>query len=375
VSSRLLRVAHLLDKNRLTSGSVVQMVEAAQGLAARGHQVVVGSRPGGDLEDACKAAGMGFAAVPLRHPFDLETARRLRALLRQQQVEVVHVHKGVAHALALIAASGLGWLPRVVVNRGVSFPLDILNRWKYRHPRVAAVVCVAAAVCEVVKASGGVRPQRVHVVHAGTDCRRFDPERFDREALRAELGFGPQELLVGQVSVRDWKGWRELVQAFVHIARQWPGARLLLVGCEPQAERRKVEAAARELGVEDRLRTLPFRADMPQVLAACEVVVDASWAGTGITGTVREAMAMARPVVATDCGGNRELVVDHEVGLLVPPRDVNALAEAIATLLGDGRLRQRMGRAGRQRVVEQFSTARRIERLEALYRQVVGEEG
>jgi glycosyltransferase involved in cell wall biosynthesis len=159
------------------------------------------------------------------------------------------------------------------------------------------------------------------------------------------------------------------------MARQWPGARLVLVGCEPRAERLKVEAAARELGVADALETLPFRADMPQVLAACDVVVDASWAGTGITGTVREAMAMARPVVATDCGGNRELVVDGEVGLLVPPRDVDALAAAIVTLLGDGRLRQRMGRAGRQRAVAHFSSARRIEQLEAVYREVVGEEG
>ncbi len=72
--------------------------------------------------------------------------------------------------------------------------------------------------------------------------------------------------------------------------------------------------------------TLPSRTDMPDVLAACDVVAEASWAGTGITGTIREAMAMGRAVVATDCGGNRELVVDGEVGLVVPPRDTDALA-------------------------------------------------
>ena len=64
---------------------------------------------------------------------------------------------------------------------------------------------------------------------------------------------------------------------------------------------------------------LPYRRDMPEVLAACDVVVDASWAGTGITGTIREAMALGRPVIASDCGGNSELVTDDECGLIVPP--------------------------------------------------------
>ena len=77
---------------------------------------------------------------------------------------------------------------------------------------------------------------------------------------------------------------------------------------------------------------------MPEVLAACDVVVDASWAGTGITGTVREGMAMAKGVVASDCAGNRELVVDGSTGLLVPPRDVPALAAFFAISLTAGNL-------------------------------------
>ena len=104
-----------------------------------------------------------------------------------------------------------------------------------------------------------------------------------------------------------------------------------------------------------------------EVLAACDVVVDASWAGTGITGTVREAMAMERAVIATACAGNRELVEDGEVGLLVPQKDVPALAEALLRLLDDSGLRARLGAAARRRVVAGFSTEARLDRLEALY--------
>lgn len=365
---RPLSIVHALEKNRLTTGSVVQMLEAARGLAERGHRVTVVSRPGGDLEAACAAAGVGFLPLALAHEVDLGSARKLRRLFRDRNVEIVHVHKGRPHAIALLAAAGLGRRPVLVVNRGVSFPLDLFNRWKYRHPRVGAVVCVAEAIREVVIRTAGVRPERVHTIHAGTETRRFDPARVDPSGVRRELGLKADELLVGQVSVRDWKGWRELAAAFASVAPRHPAARLLFVGCEPEPEREKVEAEAGRLGILDRVLLLPYRRDMPEVLGACDVVADASWAGTGITGTIREAMAMERAVVATDCAGNRELVTDREAGLLVPQRDVAALAGALDELLGDGDLRRRLGRAARRRVVEGFSTRVRLDRLEALYR-------
>ncbi len=372
MTERPLGIVHALEKNRLTTGSVVQMMEAVRGLAARGHRLRVVGRPGGDLEAACAEAGAAFSPLPLRNEFDVASALAWRRILREEPAHIIHVHKGRPHSVALLACLGLGPRPALVVNRGVSFPLDLFNKWKYRHPRVGAVVCVAEAIRRIVIASGGIAPERVHTIHAGTDTGRFDPARTDTLRVREELGLGPDHLLVGQVSVRDWKGWRELAEAFAAVAPSHPGARLLLVGCEPEAEREKVRTAAEELGIAGRLLTLPYRTDMPEVLGACDVVVDASWAGTGITGTIREAMAMERAVVATDCAGNRELVVDGEVGLLVPRRDVEALAGALDRLLGDAGLRGRLGRAARRRVVEGFSTRVRLDRLERLYRELAG---
>ena len=366
-----LRILHLIDKNRLTTGSVVQMMEAARGLLQRGHRVWVTSRSGGDLEGACSDAGIPFFSLPLRGPADLVSALRLRRRLRSEDFAIVHAHKGRPHAIALLASAGLGPSPVLVVNRGVSFPLDRFNRWKYRHPRVGAVVCVAENVRSVVIRSAGLDPLQASVVHAGTDTTRFDPSAADGARVRTDVGLGPETLLVGQISVRDWKGWRDLLAAFAGVAERRPNTRLLLVGCETAAELDKIKTTARDLGCLDCVLTLPFRADMPEVLAACDVVVDASWTGTGITGTLREAMAMERAVVGTDCGGNRELVIDGEVGLLVPPRDVSALAAAIEQLLGNAPLRTRLGKAARQRVVTHFSTEHRLDRLETLYRNLV----
>jgi len=365
-----LRIVQALEKNRLTTGSVVQMLEAARGMAARGHRVTVVSRPGGDLEDACARAGLELLPLALSSEFDVRSMLAWRRMMKAAPPHIVHVHKGRPHSLALGAAAGLGPHPVLVVNRGVSFPLDFFNKWKYRHPRVGAVVCVAEAIREIVIASGGLPPDKVHTLHAGTDTTRFDPRRVEVGAVRRELGLAPGDLLVGQVSVRDWKGWRELMEAFSRVADAHPRARLLLVGCEPEAERDKVVTAARELGLAGRLLTLPYRSDMPQVLGACDIVADASWAGTGITGTIREAMAMERAVVATDCAGNRELVLDGEVGFLVPQKDVSALASALNHLLADPGLRERFGRAARTRVLKAFSTKVRLDRLEELYRRL-----
>lgn len=369
---RRLTILHALEKSHLTTGSVVQMVEAARGLAVRGHRVTIAAPPGGDIEAACAAAGIDHLAIPLGSSFDFGSAATLRRHLQQRPVDVIHTHKGRAHSVALLAAAGRGRRPVLVANRGVTFPLDHFNRWKYRHPRVGAVVCVAEAVRRVTIQSGRLPAHKVRVIHGGTDTARFDPTTVDGAGVRAELGVAPDTLLVGQVSVRDWKGWRELVAAFSTAASTTRHARLLLVGCEPDFARREVAVAACSVGEAERVIALPFRRDMPEVLAACDVVVDASWAGTGITGTVREAMALGRPVLATDCGGNSELVIDGECGLVVPPRNIDALAVALGRLLEDPALRARLAAAARRRVLAGFTTEHRVCRLEALYHELMG---
>jgi glycosyltransferase involved in cell wall biosynthesis len=123
-----------------------------------------------------------------------------------------------------------------VVNRGVSFPLDVLNKWKYRHPRVAAVICVADAVRKVVMRTTGIEPGLVQTIYGSTDTGKFDPDRIDGSRVRRELGLGPDDLVIGQVSVRDWKGWSDLVAAFAQIKDRLLNVRLLFVGCETEAD-------------------------------------------------------------------------------------------------------------------------------------------
>ena len=110
---------------------------------------------------------------------------------------------------------------------------------------------------------------------------------------------------------------------------------------------------------------------MPNVFASCDLIVDASWAGTGITGTIREGMSMRKPVIATAAGGNRELVSSPDVGWLVPMNDHDSLVSAILTVIEDRGRAARVAANAREHIERGFSKELRITRLEELYARVL----
>jgi glycosyltransferase involved in cell wall biosynthesis len=355
-----MRIFQVLEFNQFDTGSVHQMFQAASGLRERGHEVTIVSRPGRAMAERAAGAGIAFAPMPLRNEFDVFSLAKMIRLFRRERPDVVHVHKGVAHSLAL-AASYVAPVGALIVNRGVSFPLDRWNGAKFRARRVDRVVTVCEAIKQVIVDSGRLPPSKVEVVYAGTDTALFDPDVVDGRAFRAEKGL--DGFVVMQVGVRDWKGWMELIDA----AMPHPDVRVALIGCRNERERAEVTSFVRARGAEGRVTLVEVRTDMPNVLAAAGLVVDASWAGTGITGTIREAMAMRKPVIATDCGGNRELVSSPEVGWLIPPRDVGALRNAIGEVIAQPARAAEVARNAREHVIRGFSKELRIMRLERLY--------
>lgn len=361
-----MRIFQILEFNQFNTGSVHQMFQAAAGLAERGHDVTIVSRPDAKLQSRAQVHRVRFAGVAMRNEFDLASVVELRRLIRDHRPDVIHVHKGVAHALAL-AATYLHPVRAFVVNRGVSFPLDMWNRVKFRTRRVDRVVTVCEQIRRVVIKSGKLPPDRVSVVYAGTDVDIFDPAKWDRAAFRREKKIPEDRFLVAQVGVRDWKGWKELTNAIAEV----PNAHLAVIGCRDDAEREEVTAYARVRGVGDRFTAIEYRDDMPNVFASADLVVDASWAGTGVTGTIREAMAMEKPVVATDCGGNGELVSSREVGWLIPKQNHDALVTAIREIVSDRDRAALVARKARRHVIRGFSKEIRITRLERLYGEIL----
>jgi glycosyltransferase involved in cell wall biosynthesis len=293
---------------------------------------------------------------------DVRSALALARIVRRHRIQIVHAHKGRARTLALMAGL-FARIPVLILNRGVSFPLDALNRLGYITRRVTAIV----AVCESIKrglVAAGVPAGKIEVIYSGTDTDRFHPG-VDGRAIREELGLTPDHFLITQIGVRSWRGNSDVIEAMARVSRRAPQARLLIVGARNPAD---LYERAEARGIRrDAVRILGYREDIPEILRGSDCCVDASWAGLGLTGALREALAVETPVVASDLAGNPELVRDGVTGLLFPPRDVDALAGALLRLAGDREHGQRMGRAGRELVVARFSTAVKVERTEALY--------
>jgi glycosyltransferase involved in cell wall biosynthesis len=230
------------------------------------------------------------------------------------------------------------------------------------------------AVCQAIKADlirQGIPPEKIEVVYSGTDTERFDPARAEAPRIRAELGLAPGIPLLTQIGVREPKGNDDVLRAFARVRVARANARLLLVGARAET-RRPLEDLAATLGLGGAVTIWGYRDDVPDILAASDVSVDASHVGLGITGSLRESLAMETPVVAASAMGNPELVKDGETGLLVPPRDPEAMASAILRLFADPAWAKALGRAGRRWVAADFSTHAKIEQIEALYARVTG---
>jgi glycosyltransferase involved in cell wall biosynthesis len=194
-------------------------------------------------------------------------------------------------------------------------------------------------------------------------------------ALRREWGVEPDEVLVGQVGrLSAWKGPEDLLAAAAQVAARRDKVRFVLVGdVVPGEEERlgRLRAQSAALGLEDRVIWAGFRTDVPQVMAALDLLVLPSRLPEPFGMVLLEAMATGKPVIATDQGGPREIVRDGETGFLVPPGDPTALAEAISTLAADAALRRQMGLAARARAVQRFSLTPYVAAVEALYQDLL----
>lgn len=364
-----LRVLQLYPKEDYFTGAAIQLRELTLGLRARGHHVVVATRPSPMWRQKAEEAGIPYASLPMRHELDMRSVAGIIRLLREHGIQVVHCHKGRARTLALLAGL-FERIPVLILNRGVSFPLDPWNRLGYTTDRVTAVV----AVCESIKrglVAAGVAPEKIEIIYSGTDTDRFHPG-VDGSRVRAEMGLAPEHFLVTQIGVRSWRGNDDVLEAMSRLARAAPQARLLIVGAPPPRITSLMEKA-RARGIEDVTRVIGHREDIPEILAASNVTVDASYAGLGLTGSLRESLALETPVIGTNLEGIPELVLDGETGLLVPPRNPEALAQAILRIIENPTRAKAMARAGRKRVEALFSTRVKVEKTEALYSRLLAE--
>jgi glycosyltransferase involved in cell wall biosynthesis len=316
-----------------------------------------------------------------QHPLkDVVALFKMVRIIRHGRYDIVHTHTAKAGFLGRVAARIAG-VPHVVHTvHGVTFHEHVnplLRRVYVLLEKVGARFCeVMITVGEDVKQKYlaeaiGHRDQYV-TIPSGIDLAPFAAARESpadrRESLRGELGFGPEDVVVGVVSrLEPRKGHRFLIEAFSRLAPDLPCLKALVVGEGPQ--RRELEERVRRAGLANRFVFAGYREDVARVIATFDVAVLTSlW--EGLPRVLVEYAMLEKPTVTFAVEGACEIVEDGRSGYIVEPKDVDALVDRLRRLVVNGADRRSFGRRARQRVEERWSVDLMVERISQLYEDV-----
>jgi len=347
-----LRVLHL-DSGREWRGGQRQVYLLARGQRELGHEPLVIAAPDAPLIRRLRSTGIAAAAVRMRADWDLAAARRVRAVLRTWNADVIHAHDARAHAIALAALLGRRQLPLIVTRRVAFIPR---GRLKYGR-RVARFIAISGAVRDALIA-GGVDANRIDLVYSGVPQPSVPAPRD----WRIECRWPADSVVCGIVgAMTAEKG----VSTLTEIGARLPGdirARMRLVLLGGQA------AGAQSVGGITAFRA-GFVDEIHAAMAGLDILLHPSSA-EGLGTAVIDAMSLGVPPIAFRVGGLPELIEDQRSGMLVPAGDVAAFAAATERLVQDAAFRRQLASGGPARASE-FSVDRMIRGTQAVYDSVM----
>ena len=315
---------------------------------------------------AAEIAQLGIPVVhlPKRRRFDAGVIRRLASLMRRERVGIVHTFLIGANLWGRLAAL-IARVPVIVASeRNVDVWEELPKRYigKFLARFTDRIVANAEAVRSYLIARG-VESKRVVTIRNGVDLGRFETP-IDVGRVRSSLGVAPDDVLAAVVArLEPQKGHDTVVDAAARLRERCPRLRFVFVGGGSR-EAGLSELVARN-GLADRIVFTGFRTDSAELIRAADLSILVS-TREGLSNTLLESLAAGRPVIASRVGGNAE-VVSPDVGVLVPPQDPAALADALASLVADPVSAARMGARGKERVRREFPVSRMVAETVALY--------
>jgi glycosyltransferase involved in cell wall biosynthesis len=364
-----LTIAHV-DSESSFSGGEVQVFLLMEGLRRLGHRNILHCPPASRSQEECRRRGFDCVPVAMRNNLDLPAVWALRRSFKTAAIDIVHLHTGRATWLGGWAAYAAGF-PAITTRR---MDRKVKRNWRTKityRTLVRRAVAISPGVAECL-AAGGVRKEMTRLISSSVDPSRVQPSA-ERELIREALYVDPDTIMLLCVgSFYSRKGFDVLIHAIAILRARGPKPIVCIAGSGPEQER-LVQLVA-ELQCGDQVKFLGTREAVANLFRACDVfVMPSRREGLGIA--CLEAMAAERPVIASRVGGLGDAVVHERTGLLVPPEDPEALADAIARMIRDPELRARLGAAGPGRVAEGFLPEQMVTAYQDLYREVLADRG
>ena len=311
-------------------GQEIRVLTESRELIRRGHQVLVAADA--DSLIAKRAADYGVPVHRLRlKKKRFAEIRAMVAAINGLKPDVISTHSSTDHWVVATACLFTQQKPAVIRTRHVSAPVSrgMGTRWLYRSA-CAAIVTTGESIREHLTHDGLVAKEKVFSIPTGIDLNFFKStgQQQSRARIRSRVAINADGLLFGNIAtLRSWKGQHDLIQAFALIAADLPKAQLLIVGDGPQAER--LRALVATLGLTQRVFFAGHQADVRDYFDALDVFVFPSYANEGIPQAILQAMAYGLPIITTSAGAIEEAVSGYAGAVIVAPRNVSQLADAM----------------------------------------------
>lgn len=351
-------------------GQELRILAEMQGLRDRGHQLELAAPAGARIHREAAALGFRVHDVPIARK-SLRGVRGMRRLLSAEPFDIVNTHSSTDSWMAALANALPGRKVPLVRTRHVSVPVsrNAATRWLYNRA-CAAIVTTGEKLKQELVEVNGFTDVPIRSVPTGIDPSRFAPA--DPQSARVELGLQPLFTIGILATLRSWKGHALLIEAFGQLRAQGRPVQLLIVGDGPQREALEAQVAAAGLP-----QVVHFTGHDPRPerwLRAMDLFVLPSYANEGVSQALMQAMMSGLPAVTTNVGAMGEVARDGETALVVPPRDTPALAAALARLVDDTALRERLGRAARAFALERCTLAAMCDAMEEVFEGVLARQ-
>ncbi len=306
----------------------------------------------------------------MKRPFSLLTLFSLIKIIKNSQPDILHSHSSIDSWQIAMAGKLLG-VP-IIRSRHVMIPIrnHIFNRWLYAEAP-SRILVSGRGIAKMVAEHTGIATDKITSIPAGVDFRRFD-FHISGEKIREELGMSPDQPLIGKVAViRSWKGYDYFVDSAPLVLEKFPDARFVIVGGGPGYE--TIRSKIKNQGLDKAIFMLGHREDIPEIMAALDIHCVASFAVEGTTQVIPQAFAMKTPVVSTRMDSIPPILGNGEWGILVEPKNPQAMANGIIKLLNERELAQAMVGKAYTFCKNELSIDKMMDQTIAVYREVLND--
>lgn len=329
---------------------------------------------GGELVEEIKSKGINAKIIDLEKIFSIQGLKKgidLFRFIRKEGIQVVVTYHHDADIWGGITAK-LARVPIVISSRrDIGYQLQKKHVWMYRilNRFYTKIISVSDAVKREIVNREWADPDKIVTIYNGVKHQNYqcNTNKDDAAAIKESLGIEPSKIIIGALGAfRPIKGQIYLVKAIAEVVKKHSNIKVLMVGYKETGYYKEVQQLINELGLKEYFICTGDRYDIPRLLSIMDIFVLPS-ISEGLSNALLEAMSAGKPVIATHSGGNPEVVIHNETGLLVPPCGSTALSSAIQMLLEDEKLRNSIGSKGQNRVEKEFSLKKMVERNEELY--------